>query len=131
LVHELSVCQSLLDEVRKIATSHGAGAVERITLEIGPLSGVEPELLARAFEIARAGTCAARATLSLQVLEITVRCTECGASSRALPNRLLCGACGGYRTRVLEGDELRLRAIELDVPAARSAADAERRESGG
>lgn len=130
-MHELSVCQSLLDEVTKIATSQGAGAVARITLEIGPLSGVEPELLARAFEIARAGTCAARATLSLQVLEIMVRCTECGASSRALPNRLLCAACGGYRTRVLEGDELRLRAIELDAPAARSAARAERRESGG
>lgn len=122
-MHELSVCQSLLDEVTKIATSHGASAVERITVEIGLLSGVEPELLARAFEFARVGTCAAQATLSLEVLEITVRCRDCGGSSRAQPNRLLCAACGGYRTRVLEGDELRLRAVALNVPeAARAAA---------
>ncbi len=117
-MHELSVCRSLLDEVTKIATSHGASAVERITVEIGRLSGVEPELLARAFEIARAGTCAAQAALSIEVLEITVRCTDCGTSSRVQPNHLLCAACGGYRTQVLEGDELRLRAVALAMPEA-------------
>jgi hydrogenase nickel incorporation protein HypA/HybF len=119
-VHELSVCQALLDEVAKIAASHDARAVERVTVEVGLLSGIEPALLASAFEIARAGTCAAQAELSIAVLEILVRCNDCGAASRAQPNRLLCAACGGYHTRVLEGDELRLRAVELDVPEARS-----------
>jgi hydrogenase nickel incorporation protein HypA/HybF len=120
-VHELSVCQALLTEVSKIAARHGARVVERVNVEIGRLSGVEPELLSRAFEIARLGTCADHAVLSLAVLEITVRCTDCGAASPAQPNRLLCGACGGYRTRVLEGDELRLRAIELEVAEAQAA----------
>ncbi|HXZ59442.1 MAG TPA: hydrogenase maturation nickel metallochaperone HypA [Steroidobacteraceae bacterium] len=119
-MHELSICQALLDEVAKLATSHAASGVERITLEVGPLSGVEPELLERAFEIARVGTCAARAELAITVPEIMVRCNDCGAASRAQPNRLLCAACGGYHTRVLEGDELRLRAVELDIPEARS-----------
>lgn len=117
-MHELSVCQALIDEVARIATSREARAVGRITLEVGPLSGVEPELLARAFEIARVGTCAAGAELAIAVPEILVHCSECGASSRAQANRLLCASCGGYRTRVLEGDELRLRAVELDVPDA-------------
>jgi hydrogenase nickel incorporation protein HypA/HybF len=115
-VHELSVCQALLQEVAKIAARHGASAVERVTLEVGRLSGVEPELLARAFEIARVGTCAAQAVLSMEVLEIRVCCADCGAASRVQPNRLLCAACGGYRTRVLEGEELLLRAVELQVP---------------
>jgi hydrogenase nickel incorporation protein HypA/HybF len=120
-VHELSVCQALIDEVAKIARSYDARAVGRITVEVGPLSGVEPGLLARAFEIARMGTCAAEAELSIAVPEIMVRCSECGASSRAQPNRLLCASCGGYRTSVLEGDELRLRRVELDVPEAHPA----------
>ena len=115
-MHELSVCQALIDEVTKIATSREARAVGRITLEVGPLSGVEPELLARAFEVARAGTCAARAELSIAVPAIMVHCSDCGADSRAQPNRLLCASCGGFRTCVIEGDELRLRAVELDVP---------------
>lgn len=115
-MHELSVCQALIDEVARIVMSREARAVGRITLEVGPLSGVEPELLARAFEIARVGTCAADAELAIAVPEIKVQCSDCGASSRVEPNRLLCATCGGYRTRVLEGDELRLRAVELDVP---------------
>lgn len=120
-MHELSICQALIDEVAKIAASREARAVGRITLEVGPLSGVEPELLARAFEIARVGTCAAEAELSIAVPEIMVQCNDCGASSRAQPSRLLCASCGGYHTRVLEGDELRLRAVELDVPEERPA----------
>jgi hydrogenase nickel incorporation protein HypA/HybF len=121
-VHELSVCHALVDEVAKIATTHDARTVERISVEVGRLSGIEPELLARAFEIARLGTCAAQAELSITVLDIMVRCSDCGAASPAQPNRLLCAACGGYRTQVVEGDELRLRAVELEVPEAAGAA---------
>jgi len=125
-VHELSVCHALLTEVSRIAACHGAKSVERVNVEIGRLSGVEPELLSRAFEIARLGTCAEHAELSLAVLEITVRCVDCGRESPAQPNRLLCGTCGGYRTQVLEGDELRLRAVELEVVEAVAAPVASR-----
>jgi hydrogenase nickel incorporation protein HypA/HybF len=121
-VHELSICQALLQEVAKIAASRNACAVDRITIEVGRLSGVEPELLARAFEVARAGTCASSAALVMQTLGIRVKCTECGATSNVEPNCLVCGACNGYRTRIIAGDELRLRAIELQVPEARAAA---------
>jgi len=121
-VHELSICQALIDEVAKIAASVDARTVGRITLEVGPLSGVEPELLARAFEVARTGTCAAEAELSIAVPDIVVRCSDCDATSPAQVNRLLCASCGGYRTRVLEGDGLKLRAVELDVPEAPPAA---------
>lgn len=117
-MHELSVCHALLDEVARVATAHDARTVERISVEVGRLSGVEPELLARAFEIARLGTCAAQAELSLTVLDIMVRCSDCGIASPAQPNRLLCAGCGGYRTQVVQGAELRLRAVELDVPEA-------------
>lgn len=119
VVHELSVCQALLAQVVEIATDRGASAVSRITVEVGPLSGVEPALLASAFEIVRAGSCAARAILLIETTAVTISCLICGAESQTAPNRLLCAACGGYRTRVVGGDELRLRGVELRVPEAR------------
>jgi hydrogenase nickel incorporation protein HypA/HybF len=115
-VHELSICQSLLSQVTVIAGDRGASAVERIVIEIGPLSGVEPALLVQAFAIASAASCAANATLSIETTQVTVSCIACGAQSQAAPNRLLCGVCGGYRTRIVAGDELRLRRVELRVP---------------
>ena len=123
-MHELSVCQALLAQVTEIATARGVSTVARIIVEIGPLSGVEPALLASAFEIVRAGSCAANATLLIETMAVTISCMSCGAESQTRPNRLLCAACGGYRTRVVGGDELRLRRVELRVPEPQPASTA-------
>jgi hydrogenase nickel incorporation protein HypA/HybF len=123
-VHELSVCQALLAQVIEIAINRGASSVVRINVEVGPLCGVEPALLASAFEAVRAGSCAAAATLSIETTAITISCSECGAESQTRPNRLLCAECGGYRTRVVAGDELRLRRVELRMPEPRLATTA-------
>jgi hydrogenase nickel incorporation protein HypA/HybF len=119
LVHELSICQALLSQVTAIAREQGAQAIERIVVEVGPLSGVDGALLARAFEVARIGSCAAEAALSIDTPPVTVSCLSCGAQSHAAPNRLLCDTCGGYRTRIIAGDELNLRRVELRARHAR------------
>ena len=107
-MHELSVCQALLTQVIEIAAERGADAVERIV--------IEPALLARAFDVVRTGSCAAQAVLSIESPGVTICCVTCGAQSQTAPNRLVCTACGGYRTRIVAGDELRLRRVELRVP---------------
>jgi len=115
-VHELSICQALLVQVAKIATDRGASAVEHIIVEIGPLAGVEPVLLKQAFTFAREGSCAGSAVLSIETTDVIISCLACGARSHTPPNRLLCGVCGGYRARIVAGDELRLRRVELRAP---------------
>ncbi len=113
IMHELSVCQALLDQVRGIATERGATAVSRVVLRVGPLSGVEPRLLEQAFPIARAGTVAADAELVIEELPLRVRCRQCGAESLCAANRLVCGQCGDWHTQLLSGDELLLASVEL------------------
>jgi hydrogenase nickel incorporation protein HypA/HybF len=120
-VHELSVCQALLTQIADIAADRGASAVERVVIEIGPLCGVEPLLLGQAFAVLRAGGCAAAAELSIESTTVRIRCLSCGAESHTVPNRLVCAECGGYRTRIIAGDEMRLRRVELRVPEPRPA----------
>jgi hydrogenase nickel incorporation protein HypA/HybF len=115
-MHELSVCLALLDELTRIARAADAKAVRAVTVRVGPLSGVEASLLTRAFEVARCGTVANDATLIVDVTPVRVQCMVCAAENEAAPNRLLCGRCGEYRTRVIQGDELMLSAVEMDVP---------------
>jgi hydrogenase nickel incorporation protein HypA/HybF len=112
-VHELSVCHALLHQVTQIAQGRGASVVQSITVELGPLCGIEPMLLATAFGIMRAGSCAAQADLLIEETTVTVACAGCGAQSQTAPNRLTCAACGGFRTRIVAGDELRLRRVTL------------------
>lgn len=120
-MHELSVCQSLLDQVQRIAADHGAERVERILLRIGPLSGVEAPLLRNAFPLAAAGTIAEDAVLDIEPAPVRVHCVTCGAETDATPNRLLCGACGDWHTRLVSGDELLLANLEMSVPEAADA----------
>jgi len=120
-MHELSVCLALMSQVNRIAAEHGARRVERIVLRIGPLSGIEPALLKNAFPLAAAGTVAEDAELAIDHSPVRVKCTICGAESEAAPNRLLCGSCGDFRTRVVSGEEMTLVSLELatgnDLPS--------------
>jgi hydrogenase nickel incorporation protein HypA/HybF len=115
-VHELSVCQALVTQLEAVSAANGGGAVELVRLRIGPLSGIEAQLLARAFPLAAAGTIAEGAELCIEAAPLVVQCNDCGAQSDALPNRMLCGSCGGFRVRTVSGDEMLLESVELTVP---------------
>ncbi len=113
-MHELTVCRALIGQVEAVARAHGARTVTRIELRVGPLSGVVPELLREAFALARAGTVAEGAELRLVEVPLEVECESCGTRGpAAAPNRLLCPACGGWRTRLVSGDELLLVRVAL------------------
>lgn len=112
-MHELSICQALIRQIEALARQHGAQAITRVTLQIGPLSGVAPELLEQAFSVARHGSLAESSRLVTLLAPIRVRCEQCGMESEAVINRLVCGHCGGERTQLLSGDEMHLLSIEL------------------
>ncbi len=119
-MHELAVCQGLIGEVERVAALNGASEVTSVTVLIGPLSGVEIDLLQSAFPIARAGSVAAGAELVVETGAIRVQCMSCGTQGAAAPNKLVCSACGDWRVRVVAGDELLLKSVELSraaVPA--------------
>lgn len=55
-MHEYSLAQALVERVEREALARGATAVYRVTVRIGPLAGVEPELLVTAYGQLRVGT---------------------------------------------------------------------------
>ena len=112
-MHELSVCQALINQVEAIARDQAAQRVALIRLGIGPLSGVEAALLLQAYPIASAGSIADGAELVIDDLPLRVSCEHCGQTSEALPNRLVCAVCGDWHTQLISGDELLLTSIEL------------------
>lgn len=114
-MHELSLCLSLLEQVQAIAAERGASQVTRIELKIGPLSGVESELLRNAWPMASAGTIAVDAEFIIDEAAIVVHCSVCNADTAAQANRLVCGDCGDFRTNVVSGDEMILQRVELET----------------
>jgi hydrogenase nickel incorporation protein HypA/HybF len=120
-MHELAVCQALMNQVENIAAERNARSVVTITIGMGPLSGVEAQLLKHAYPVASAGTIAEGAVLVIQDLPVRIKCNLCGCESEASPNKLLCAECGEWHTTLISGDELMLMSVELersDTPAA-------------
>jgi hydrogenase nickel incorporation protein HypA/HybF len=113
-MHELAICQSLMEQVESIAQERDACSVTSIVIGMGPLAGVEVQLLKNAYPIASAGTVAQDAELVIEHLPIKVKCTQCGSESDALPNKLTCKQCGDWRTTLISGDELMLMSVELE-----------------
>jgi len=117
-VHELAVAQALVEQVNAVIDQHQASSAIAIRVRIGPLAGIVPELLASAFPLAAAGSRMEHAELDLVDAPIQVRCQACGAETDAAMNRLICGACGDWHTRIISGDDLLLESVELinDTP---------------
>ena len=113
-MHELSICQALMNQVKSIAAENRAGNVVTIVIGVGPLSGVEAELLKNAYPLASAGTVAEHAQLIIEPLPIRVRCNSCNRESSVLANKLVCQHCGDWQTTLISGDELLLMSVELE-----------------
>ncbi len=112
-MHELAICQGLINEVERLAQEFDEDRIDTIVLSIGPLSGVEPQLLKRAFEIARLNTVAEDAELEIETGPVVVECRSCGISGKVQPNYLLCPSCGDWQVNMIKGDELLLLRLEV------------------
>ncbi len=114
-MHEYSLVQSLVERVEQEARARGALAVHRLSVRVGELSGVDPELFRTAYETFRAGTVCANAPLALAAVAASWSCPRC-AKPIARGAVLRCPACDVPARLDDGGDALTLDGIELEVP---------------
>lgn len=113
-MHEFSIVQSLIERVEQEARAHGATTVHALQVRVGEVSGVEVELLAKAFETFRAASLCAQAELTITAVPARWSCTACQQDIR--PGELLrCPQCNAP-ARLVAGDEIYLDRIEMEVP---------------
>jgi len=110
----MSLVRSLLKQVAEVARENGGGIVAHIEVEIGPLTGVEPELLRLAFELIKQETGDDRAELAVHQVPMVVHCSNCDTDSELARFVFRCGNCNSGEVRVISGDEFRLLNITLD-----------------
>ena len=109
-MHEYSVVQALLDACE----NHAKGRrVVRVSVAIGVMSGIEPDLLLVAFDTFKEQTIAHDATLTIEVQPIRIRCRECTQEGPIEPLRYRCGACGSVDVEVIEGESMYLMLLDV------------------
>jgi hydrogenase nickel incorporation protein HypA/HybF len=113
-VHEYSIVSALMGRVCAENQVRGSGRVLRVWVRIGELSGVDPDLLATAYENCRKGSICAGASLEICRVPAMWSCPSCG-DPIACGAPLRCGRCAAAATLV-QGDEIVLDRIEMEVP---------------
>ncbi|CAO3381035.1 hydrogenase maturation nickel metallochaperone HypA [Azospirillum argentinense] len=112
-MHELSLCEQLLEVLEEQSRRHAFHRVTRIKLAVGQFACVDPDALRFAFDVIRRDTLADGATVDIDQPPGLVWCEDC-ARERQVPTRIApCPACGGLRLTPRGGDDLTL--VELEV----------------
>jgi hydrogenase nickel incorporation protein HypA/HybF len=112
-MHELSIALSMIEQIEREAEKNGGGAVEAVHVRIGVLSGVDPQALRFAYELACEGSGLKGSRLEIESVDLLVRCGHCNATYNPDPQNLLCPHCPAGELEILQGRELELTALEL------------------
>ena len=113
-MHELSLLEGMVQGLEEEARRQGFGRVHRVRLEVGRLSGAEPEALCFAFGPATEGTLAEGAELVILQVPGTGLCRTCGAEVEIGARFDPCPACGEGFVDVTGGTELRIKDLDVE-----------------
>jgi len=106
-----------MGEVREIvlqaARQHGFQEVKRVVLEIGQISGVQPEAMQFCFDVVMEDTPAAGAILEIEEIPGKAWCDRCAQEVEITSRVDPCPRCFGMPGKVIQGTEMRVKGLEV------------------
>jgi hydrogenase nickel incorporation protein HypA/HybF len=114
-VHEVSLVQSLFDQLDHAIAPHacGPGGVRRVTVRIGALAGVERDLFRTAYEGCRSDRGFRSAELEIVEEPTQWTCTVC-TTHEVSEDALRCAHCDG-EVELSAGGGIYLDRVEMEV----------------
>jgi len=111
-MHEMTIVAGVLEIAHRQAAAAGAARINRVTVEVGKLAGVEIDALRFCFGAAREGLSAGA---ELEIREVPGRgaCRACGAARDVDELLAVCDGCGSVLD-ISGGRELRVLALNVD-----------------
>jgi hydrogenase nickel incorporation protein HypA/HybF len=113
-MHELSLIVSVLRIVEEQAVAEHFQRVISVCLGVGELTNVEIEALVFCFGIARRGSVAHNARLSIQTISGEAWCEKCKKSVHIALRTDPCPCCGTWGLSVTDGDQITIKELEVE-----------------
>lgn len=115
-MHELGIMTGVVDAVNEAARASKAVRVLKVSLSVGVMTEAVEDALQFAFEVLCESEPLLRgAQLEISMVEPKSRCLDCGAVFSHDRFHVTCPSCGGF-AELLEGKDLRIDSIEVDLP---------------
>lgn len=117
-MHEISLVQGLLQQLHDIAAEHKTTKITKVTMVIGPVSGVVVDSFQFGFEVLTKGDDLVKdAELEIVVPEVSYRCSACGVVEKTAGQRpQTCSSCGDSLliAEQGEGNDIILQQVEME-----------------
>jgi hydrogenase nickel incorporation protein HypA/HybF len=113
-MHELSIVLSIIDEIGVESEARDLRDIEVVHLKVGVFSGVDPNALLFAWELASEGTPFERSRLDIEIVPLVIHCAVC-LQDRMPPSlyQLCCPECKTPSDTIVTGRELELVSLEV------------------
>lgn len=113
-MHELSIALSIVDGALEELQRLGAAEASAVHLRLGRLAGVDKEALQFSYGVACEETPLAASRLVIEDVEVAIFCPVCKSERLTISFPILrCAVCGALAERVVHGEELEIRAMEI------------------
>jgi hydrogenase nickel incorporation protein HypA/HybF len=114
-MHEMGIAEGILSSAIQGAENAGGTRINEVNVTVGVLTEVMEDALQFAWEVLRADTMAADATLGVTMLDARSRCADCAHEwVHGRYSGAKCPSCGGYLIGLLSGRELKIDSIDID-----------------
>ncbi len=112
-MHELGIVYHIIRDVENVARANGVSRISSVTLLLGEVSGVVPDLLLDAWRwAADKKPIAQGAELIVEPVEAVTHCEACGRDYATVEHGKTCPHCGSGETYLLQGQEVMIKQIE-------------------
>lgn len=112
-MHEMSLCESLIQVVEEQAKAQSYSKVKAVYLEIGAFSGIEVDAMTFCFDVVCRGTIAESAKLDITKLPAKAWCFDCNKEITIFDRLDNCPNCNGVSIHAKGGDEMRIKELEV------------------
>ncbi|WP_286237819.1 hydrogenase maturation nickel metallochaperone HypA [Neptuniibacter halophilus] len=110
----MSICEGIMQVLEEQSRVQHYQRIRTVWLEVGPLAMVETDALRFCFEAVTRNTLADQARLEIIERPGEAWCLQC-AQTVPIHNRYdACTQCGSYQLQVTQGDELRIKELEVE-----------------
>lgn len=113
-MHELSLTETIVKILTEESRKQGFRRVKRVVLEIGALSGVEPDSIGFCFDVVAENTVAQGAELQIRRDAARGTCGECGHVTVVERLPAECAKCGGFALALEGGNEMMITELEVE-----------------
>ncbi len=112
-MHELGIVMNVLEQVDSVAAEYKAEKVTKVTMEVGEVSTIVPDLFTDAFNWAKKKTeYLKEAELEMIIIEGRTYCQSCGETYKTTEHGKKCPHCGSLETYLLTGDQVIIKDID-------------------